>query len=382
MDFPLRRKKDPALPGRTLTVRNHRDLVALVPRIAAGDLVVIDHRDLDARTARLLLARKPFAVLNAAELISGRFANLGPQVLADAGVVLLEGDRDKVLGLTDGARLRLDGTTLYDGAVVVTDVREVTPEAIVTKMEQARAGLTSQLDSFAHSASELLRREEDLLLHGRGLPPLRASLKGRTAVVVGPGAEAADLRGLKTFLREQKPVLIAVDTGAEALVARGLRPDALVLSGAIPVTSKAISRSREVVLVGANETVRRRVEKRNLPTYEVSSTAAPTDVGLLLAYRGGARLVVPVGTPTTLEDFIDGNRNDQASSVLTRLRLGTTLVEAAAVPLLYTGRVRRWQVGLALLAAVAVLALTVAATPVGQDWWDSIHAQLPWGLDR
>ncbi|MCZ4497840.1 MAG: hypothetical protein JWQ74_393 [Marmoricola sp.] len=382
MNFPLRRKKAAALPGTTVTVRNHRDLMSLVPRINEGDLVVIDQRDLDAQTAKLLQARRPYAVLNAAELISGRFANLGPQVLADAGIVLLEGDRDRVLALQDGARLRLDGTTLYAGAVVVTDVRAMSPDQVAAKMEQARAGLTSQLDSFAHSASEFLRREEDLLLHGRGLPPLRAKLQGRAALVVGPGAEVTDLRRLKAFLREQKPVLIAVDTGAEVLIARGLRPDALVLSGAIPVTNKAISRSREVVLVGANETVRRRVEKRNLPTYDVTSSAGPVDIGLLLAYRGGARLVVPVGSPATLEDFIDRDRNDQASSVLTRLRLGTTLVEAAAVPLLYTGRVRRWQLALVLVAAVAVLALTVAATPVGNGWWHDLHAHLPFGLDR
>ena len=95
---------------------------------------------------------------------------------------------------------------------------------------------------------------------------------------------------------------------------------------------------------------------------------------LLLAHLGGARLVVPVGDPATLEELIDRDRGDQASTVLTRLRLGTTVVDASSVPLLYTGRVRLWHVLLVLLAAVAVLGVTVAATPIGNDWWhDWIH---------
>jgi uncharacterized membrane-anchored protein len=55
--------------------------------------------------------------------------------------------------------------------------------------------------------------------------------------------------------------------------------------------------------------------------------------------------------------------------VLTRMRLGTSVVEAQAVPLLYTGRVRLWHLLVVLAATLAVLAFTLAATPIGNDWW-------------
>jgi uncharacterized membrane-anchored protein len=361
----------------TATVRVHRDFRTLLERVGEGDIAVIDRRDLDAASAKALAERKPFAVVNASEFVSGRFANLGPALLADAGIVLLEGDPSQVRGLKDGAVLRLDGTTLYDGAAVAVDAHRLTTAEIQDRMDQARTGLASQLDTFAHTASEFLRREEGVLLHGTGLPVLRTDLAGKTVVVVGPHATAADVRRLSTFLREQRPVLIGVDGGAELLQSRRRRADILLLGPDAAPGDRALRRAGEVILHGASDAVRRQVDKLNLPTHAVTTGAAGTDVALLLAHLGGARLVVPVGDPATLEELIDRERSDQASSVLTRLRLGTTIVEASAVPLLYTGRVRWWHLLLILLASVAVLVFTIAATPIGNDWWHDQIDRLP-----
>ncbi|MBO9521179.1 MAG: hypothetical protein J7518_06535 [Nocardioidaceae bacterium] len=377
MSFPKRRISETDAGGHTVTVRTHRDLGTLIARAGEGELIALDRRDLDAATARALLAKKPWGVINGAEFISGRFANLGPQLLAEAGVVLLETDREHVQALTDGGTVRVDGSTLYDGAVVVADVHVVEPDEIERRMDQARTGLAAQLDSFAHTTSEFLRREEGLLLHGTGAPALRTDLGGKTVVVVGPATTAAQLRRLRTFLREQRPVLIGVDAGGDLLARKRRKIDVLVLSGAGAVEDRTLARTSEVVLNGTGEAVGRRLEKRNLPSHTVHTSAASADLGLLLAHLGGARLVVPTGSPGTLEEFIDRSRSDQASNVLSRLRLGGRLVEADAVPLLYTGRVRRWQLALVLLAAVAVLAFTVAATPIGQDRWDQVRDHLP-----
>jgi uncharacterized membrane-anchored protein len=377
MRFATRGGADSDAAAGTATVRTHRDFRTLLGRVEEGDLVVLDRRDLDAAAARALVERKPFAVLNAAEFVSGRFANLGPEILADAGVVLLEADPAQVRRLKDGSVLRLDGSTLYDGPAVAVEGRRLDAAEIRDRMDQARTGMASQLDTLAHTASEFLRREEGVLLNGDGLPTLRTELAGRTVVVVGPHATAEDVRRLGTFLREQRPVLIGVDAGAELLLQRRRRLDVLVLSAAAAPSDKALGRAREVVLHGTGEAVRRQVATRNVPTYQVSTGASSTDVALLLAHVAGARLVVPVGDPATLEQLIDRERSDQASAVLTRLRLGGSVVEAPAVPLLYTGRVRMWQLFLVLLAAVAVLVFTIAVTPIGNGWWHDVVDRLP-----
>lgn len=364
-----RRGTQDASPAGTVTVRTHRDFRTLLTRIEPGDLVAIDRRDLDAAAARLLVDRSPYAVLNASEFVSGRFANLGPSILLDAGVLLLEGDPDAVRALKSGANLRLDGDTLYDGTEPVLEVRRLTVDQVRERMERARAGMASQLDTFAHTTSEFLRQEHGVLLNGTGLPDLRADLAGRSVVVVGPQATAADVRRLARFLREQRPYLIGVDAGAELLARRRRRLDLLVLSADATPSDRALRRAREVVLHGAAETVRRQVDKLDLPAHTVATGVSSTDLALLIAHSRGARLVVPVGDPATLEQLIDRERSDQASTVLTRMRLGTSVVEAASVPLLYTGRVRIWHLLVVLLATLAVLGFTLAATPIGNDWW-------------
>lgn len=371
MRFATRGRSNAEAAG-LLTVRSHRDFRVLLDRVEEGALVVLDRRDLDATSARRLAARKPFAVLNAAEFVSGRFASLGPEVLTEAGIVLLEGEPDRVRALRDGTVLRLDGSTLYDGGRVAVEAHLVTADEIRDRMERARGGMTAQLDTFAHTASEFLRREEGVLLNGTGLPALRTQLAGRSVVVVGPQATAADVRRLSRFVREQRPVLIGVGAGADLLVRGRRRPDVLVIGRDSTPDDRALRRAQEVVLHEASEAVRRRVEKLNMPSHTVTTSATSTDVALLLAHAGSARLVVPVGDPATLEELIDRGRGDQASTVLTRMRLGNTVVEGAAVPLLYTGRVRIWQVLVLLLVALAVLGFTVAATPVGNDWWHDV----------
>jgi uncharacterized membrane-anchored protein len=375
MRFTKRAPRDDQ--AQTVTVRTHRDFRSLLTRVQEGDLVVIDRRDLDAGSARSLAERRPRAVLNAAEFVSGRFANLGPKVLDEAGVLLLEADPAQVRRLKDGSTLRLDGSTLYDDEKAVVEGRRLTGEEIHERMDRARSGLASQLDTFAHTASEFLRREEGVLLHGTGLPDVRAKLSDRPVVVVGPQATATDLRRLGGFVRQQRPVLVGVDQGAELLLRRRRRIDVLVLSRDAAPSDKVLRRAREVVLHGAGDAVRRQVGKLNVPTYDVHSSASSTDVALLIARNGGARVVVPVGDPATLEELIDRGRSDQASTVLTRMRLGPTVVDARGVPLLYTGRVRLWHVLLVLLVALAVLAVTVAATPVGHDWWRDLSDDLP-----
>jgi uncharacterized membrane-anchored protein len=362
--------------GERTTVRTHRDFRTLLTRIEPGDLVVVDRRDLDAASAKQLAERRPLAVLNTAEFVSGRFANLGPSVLLDAGVILLEGDAAEVQGLRAGTVVRLDGDVLHTGESSRVAVRRLTSEEVRDRMDRARVGMATQLETFAHTASEFLRREQAVLLNGDGLPELRTPLAGRTVVVVGEHATAADLRRLSSFLRQERPVLIGVDGGAE-LLSRRRRLDVLVLSRDGAPSERTVRRAREVVLHGAGDAVRRQVDKANLPTHQVTTSAASTDVALLMAHQAGARLVVPVGDPATLEELIDRERSDQASTVLTRMRLGTSVVEAGAVPLLHTGRVRAWHLLVLLLVAIAVLGLTIAATPIGNDWWHQLVDHLP-----
>src|SRR3546814_20387218 len=104
--------------------------------------------------------------------------------------------------------------------------------------------MTTQLENFTHNSTEFLRREEQLLLHGRGAPKVGTKMADRSVAVCVAGPELADeLRTIKRYPNEQHPVLIAVDSAADVLRARGLRADVIVLRGPEPAPANETSGS-------------------------------------------------------------------------------------------------------------------------------------------
>ncbi len=269
--------------------------------------------------------------------------------------------------------------------------KQLSLDDITAMMEEARGGLSTQLQSFTHNTTEFLRREQDLLLHGEGAPKLKTRLDGRPVVVVVKGYDyRQDLRRLRRYIREQRPVIVGVDAGADALLEAGHRPDIVVVGenglgagnragDAATVSDKALRGAREVVLhsdragraVGSD-----RLERIGVRPHNFSASGTSEDVALLLADLAGASLIVSVGTHATLTEFLDQHRSGLAGTFLTRLRVGPKLVDAKGVPHLYSGRVRIWHLITVLLAGIAALLVAIAATPVGHEWWQAVEAWL------
>lgn len=77
-------------PGIVGTVRTDRDINRLLQRLNPGDIAVIDILDLDRITADALVDARVSAVVNASPSISGRYPNLGPEVLVANGITLID----------------------------------------------------------------------------------------------------------------------------------------------------------------------------------------------------------------------------------------------------------------------------------------------------
>jgi uncharacterized membrane-anchored protein len=398
MRFPLRQPSVEGHPGVTGTARLDRRTSSLVRRLRPGDIAVIDHLDLDRAHAEELVECGVVAVVNASPFISGRYPNLGPELLARSNVVMVDSVGSEVFSkLRDGSRIRVHDGALLSGDETIATGHELGGDEIAELMEDARSGLSTQLQSFTHNTTEFLRREQELLLHGQGVPDLHAAIAGRPVVVVVRGYDyREDLRGLRRFIREQRPVLVGVDAGADALLAAGHRPDVVVVgeeglaqaSSAAEkgstITDKALRGAREVVLhadrsgraVGSD-----RLDRLGVRHQTLSASGTSEDVALLLADVRGASLIVAVGSHATLDEFLDRQRAGLASTFLTRLRVGPKLVDAKGVPQLYAGRVRLWHLALVLLTGLLALAVAIAATPVGEEWWSSIGGALSDAID-
>jgi uncharacterized membrane-anchored protein len=379
--------------ARTDRSRPHgRRTTELLPRLGSGDIAVLDHLDLDGPTAEALVDAGVVAVLNRSAMISGRFPNRGPQILLDAGVVLVDqltstSARGLPEAIPDGSRIQLtaDGSVLLEGNSVAQG-RILGADDIDAQLTAARAGLATQLNTLTHTSAEFLRREEALLLHGDGVPRLRTRIDGRPVVVIAHGPDdAAELRLLRRYLREVHPVVIAVaEGGVEVALAAGLRPDVIVLDSRaedLP-SARALRGARDVVVTEAPGGVRaggaasERFDRVGVRRVSMQTTAAPADAALLLADARGSGPIIGVGVRGTLEEFLDGSRDGLGSGYMTRLKVGSRLVDARAVPMLYSGQLRARHAYLVLLIGLVAVAAAIASTQIGHQWALDLRDQL------
>ncbi|MGY1701725.1 putative cytokinetic ring protein SteA [Geodermatophilus sp. SYSU D00766] len=365
------------------TVRLDRRTKNLTKRLRPGDIAVIDHVDIDRVSADSLVAAKVGAVVNAAPSISGRYPNLGPEILTAAGIPLVDGVGKDVLGaLKEGAQVRVEGDTLYgpDGAPVAKGT-EQTPDTVAAAMAEARAGLSTQLEAFATNTMEYMKRERALLLDGVGVPDVRTTIEGRHVLVVVRGYDyKEDLQALRSYIRDYRPVLVGVDGGADALVEAGYSPDMII--GDMDSVSDHVLKSGAEVVVHAYADGRapglKRVQDLGVDAITFPAAATSEDIAMLLADEKGAKLIVAVGTHATLVEFLDKGRGGMASTFLTRLRLGGKLVDAKGVSRLYRSRISTGALVVLVLAALLAIVAALAVTTAGRiyldllvDQWDS-----------
>jgi uncharacterized membrane-anchored protein len=349
------------LPGLTAVARLDRRTKNLTKRLLPGEIAIIDHVDLDRMAADVLVERQVAAVVNAAPSISGRYPNLGPQILLAAGIPLVDDmGEDVFTKVTEGDIVRLDGETLYVDDQVIAKGTVQTAESVAAALAEAKAGIAVQLEAFVANTMEYLKRERELLIDGVGVPTLKTSLEGRHVLVVVRGYDyRQDLAVLRPYIREFRPVMLGVDGGADALLEAGYVPD-IIVGDMDSVSDAALACGAELVVHAYRDGQAPGLERlRDMGLASVVFAAAGTseDIALLLADDLGASLIVAVGTHYTLTEFLDKGRSGGASTWLTRLRVGSKLVEPKGVSRLYQSRISGWWLLAMVLAAfVALLA--------------------------
>jgi uncharacterized membrane-anchored protein len=350
--------------------RVDRRTKALVPRLRPGDVAVIDHEDLDRVAAEALVGAAVSAVVNASASISGRYPNLGPLILAEAGVPLVDTVGQLLLDkVHEGDRLRLDGDRIYVADRLVAVGSRQSGESILRAMEAAKGSLGERFESFARNTLEYMHEERDLLFGGAGLPELDHDLDGRPVLVVVRGYDyREDLAALRGYIRDVRPVLVGVDGGADALLDEGYQPD-LILGDMDSVSDRALllgrrrgpGRPAELILhayADGRAPGRERLDALGVPYKTVEAVGTSEDLAFLLAHERRAELIVAVGTHGNLREFLDKGRDGMSSTFLVRLRVGEILMDAKGVSRVYGGRAFRARDAL-LLVGSALFAMSV-----------------------
>jgi uncharacterized membrane-anchored protein len=355
--------------------------------MVAGDIALIDHLDIDRVSAEELIAAGAAAVLNCRPSSSGSYPNLGPQLLVEAGVMLVDLHDDSLFDvISDGDPIQVRATPGGAGAEVLCrgnvlvrgEVLDI--ERVCRETEARRQEVGEALERFAINTIEHMREERELLTGRIQMPRFQTDFRDRSTLVVVRGVDVQkDLRALRPFIRDMRPVIVAVDGGADALLEEGLTPH-MIVGDMDSAAERALRCGAELVVhssMDGHAPGRHRLQELGLAYKLVPAPGTSQDVAMLIAAEKGARLIVSVGAQYNLVEFLDRNRQGMSSTFLTRLRIGEILVDAKGVSRLYQPRPGLTPllvvIAAGLIAMIAVIWTTPALRDVAQLLWIRLH---------
>ena len=353
-----------AIAGPARLSRRTKDLVK---DLDLGEIAVIDHADLDRIAAEDLVSSGAIAVINIACSSTGRYPNIGPLILARAGVALVDAEGAPLFEeLRDGQVIRiLEGEIFRGGELLAHGVRP-TLEQMEDRLARQRAMIDQALADFAMNTIEHVREESELLSGAIELPDTRTRFRDRHVLIVvrGPGYRD-DLSALNAYIQDRKPLIVAVDGGADAILERNLHPD-VILGDMDSATDSALRCGAELIVHGypdGRAPGRERLEDAGLAHLVIPAAGTSQDVAMLLAHEKGAELIVTVGAHFNLIEFLDKNRAGMSSTFLTRLRVGETLIDAKGVSRLYQPGIGKLGLAMFALAFLVLATIVVLASP-------------------
>ena len=384
------RRRLPALLGRRNGARPEAPIEGtarlgertkhLVKRLRPGDVAVIDHVDIDRIAAEELIEAEVVAVLNASPSSQGRYPNAGPLMLAREGIRLIDAPGAGLFErLKDGDRVRIIDGSVFVGDEEVAQGRVLRVPELEREMQEHRARIDEALGEFAENTVAHVREETDLLTGNIAFPPTGASFRDRHVLIVVRGdRHRRDLKALRAYIRDVRPLIVAVDGGADGVLEAGLKPD--VILGDMDSAGDAALRCGAELIVHAypdgRAPGRERLLEAGLDHQVVPAAGTSEDVAMLMAHEKGAALIVSVGAHFNLVEFLDRKRGGMSSTFLTRLKIGERLVDAKGVSRLYNPGVTSRQLGLFLVAALVLLIIVVLTTPALNDLMDLIWLKL------
>ena len=341
---------------------------------------MIDHADLDRIAAEDLVASGAAAVVNVAQFSTGRYPNTGPLLLARAGMLLVEVPAAPLFEeLRDGDEVVLEGGELRCNGSLLASGRALGAAELEASLDEQQTRIGEALSDFAENTIDHIREEGQLLAGEIPLPPTRTEFRDRHVLIVVRGTTyRKDLRTLRAYISDVRPILVGVDGGADAIMEESFEPD--VILGDMDSASDAALRCGAELIVHAypdgRAPGRERLEDLGLEHLVVPAAATSQDVAMLLAYEKGAALLVSVGAHFNLLEFLDKNRAGMSSTFLTRLRVGETLVDAKGVSRLYNPGISGRQLWLFFAVALVLIVIVVLVSPGLENLVDLIWIKI------
>ncbi|HHT51364.1 MAG TPA: hypothetical protein GXZ78_07880 [Eubacteriaceae bacterium] len=361
-------------------VRLDKKTKNLVKRIKPGEIAIIKHRDIDEIAAESLVDRKVKMVINLDKSISGKYPNLGPKILNDGNIPILDNVQEDLFNLIkENDEIEIIRNEIYKDNKFIGKGDLFTDEIINHKIDKAKDNISIELDKFIENTLDYAKKEKDIILNGIFFPLIQTPIRGKQVVVVVRGKNyKEDLSILQSYIKEEKPVLIGVDGGADALLEFGYKPN-IIVGDMDSVSDYALKNCDEIIVHAYTDGTApgmERINALNLTALTIPAPGTSEDIAMLLAYEKGADLIIALGSHSNMIDFLEKGRKGMASTFLVRLKIGSKLIDAKGVNKLYhTGLKIKYVLAL-LLSALLPIIIIAFYSPTIQYFLKLFHMRL------
>ncbi len=341
-------------------VRLDKKTKNLVKRIKPGEIAIIKHKDIDEVAAESLVDKRVKLVINLDKSISGKYPNLGPKILNDSDIPILDDVKEDLFKcLEENDEIEVIGNEIFKGGHLIGKGQLFTDEIINYKINQAKDNISIELEKFIENTLDYAKKEKDIILNEIHFPNIKTIIKGKHVVVVVRGKNyKEDLNILQSYIKEENPVLIGVDGGADALLEFGYKPD-IIVGDMDSVSDNALKNCDEIIVhayTDGSAPGMERIDSLGLKALTIPAPGTSEDIAMLLAYEKGADLIIALGSHSNMIDFLEKGRKGMASTFLVRLKIGSKLIDAKGVNKLYhTGVKIKYVFALVLSALLPII---------------------------
>ncbi|HHT65816.1 MAG: putative cytokinetic ring protein SteA [Caldicoprobacterales bacterium] len=352
----------------------------LINRLTNSDIAIILHRNLDEVAAIHLAECKVKAVINCEQSIAGTFPNQGPRILHEAGIPLYDNvSKDFFERVEEGDLIEIAEDTLFLNHLPVCQVNCLTGEEMRWLMEKASENIRDVLHSFIENTLDYAGKEKDIILSPIQLPIINVDVNARHVLVVVRGKNYKDdLKAIRSYIAETKPVMIGVDGGADAILEFGWKPD-IIIGDMDSVSNRALTKCNQIIVHAypdGRAPGMERIRELKLDAEVFAYPGTSEDAALILAYEQKAELIVAVGSHTNMIDFLEKGRSGMASTFLVRLKVGYKVIDAKGVSELYRNNMKPSYLAALFAAALFPLAMIINVSPLIREWYQLIALRL------
>ncbi|HWP95892.1 MAG TPA: putative cytokinetic ring protein SteA [Syntrophomonadaceae bacterium] len=364
------------LRGRTRLDRRTKNLVK---RLKRNEIAVINHDDIDEVAANSLIDIKPMAILNTQASVTGRYPAKGVYRILKAGIPVIDMLDDSIFEkIREGSWIEIRNNQVWAQGRQLAKGQVLTLDWVAEKLREGNANIQSGLDRFVENTLEYAKKEKDILLGNLDVPSLEAQIQGRHVLIVVRGSGyKEDLKTISSYIQEEKPVLIGVDGGADALLDFGLKPD-IIVGDMDSVSDEALRSGAQLVVhayTDGSAPGKERLDKMELNASTFPMPGTSEDVAMIMAWENGARLIVAVGSHSNMIDFMEKGRQGMGSTLLVRMKVGPILVDARGVSQLYKQSMHKSYLFEMLVAAMVPIIIILWVSPATKPFFRLIILQ-------